>query len=70
MLGKTEFEPVEFRGIRNQVNDVEKLYHQADALILVSIYEALPAVIMEAMIEGCFGVYTPLLLFSRFKAQL
>ena len=39
-----------------EVNDVEKLYHQADALILVSIYEALPAVIMEAMIEGCFVI--------------
>lgn len=39
-----------------EVDDVKKLYHQSDALILVSIYEALPAVIMESMIEGCFVI--------------
>ena len=39
-----------------EVRDVEKLYRESDALILVSIYEALPAVIMEAMIEGCFVI--------------
>ena len=39
-----------------EVNEVDKLYKQSDALILVSIYEALPAVIMEAMIEGCFVI--------------
>jgi glycosyltransferase involved in cell wall biosynthesis len=39
-----------------EVNNVSKLYREHDALILMSIYEALPAVIMEAMIEGCFVI--------------
>ncbi len=39
-----------------EVKNVEKLYHESDALILVSIYEGLPCVICEAMIEGCFVI--------------
>ena len=39
-----------------EVRNVDRLYLESDALILVSIYEALPAVIMEAMIKGCFVI--------------
>ena len=39
-----------------EVKNVEKLYRKSDALILVSIYEGVPSVIIEAMIEGCFVI--------------
>jgi glycosyltransferase involved in cell wall biosynthesis len=39
-----------------EVKDIVSLYRKSDALLLVSIYEGLPMVICEAMIEGCFVI--------------
>lgn len=39
-----------------EVKDITSLYRKSDALLLVSIYEGLPMVICEAMIEGCFVI--------------
>jgi len=39
-----------------EVKDITSFYRKSDALLLVSIYEGLPLVICEAMIEGCFVI--------------
>ena len=39
-----------------EVNDVDQLYRENDALIHVSLFEGLPNVICEAMIAGCLVI--------------
>lgn len=39
-----------------EVKDVQNLYENHDALVLVSIYEGFPTVIVEAMLYGCFVI--------------
>lgn len=41
-----------------EMSDLSKLYADADALVLPSIYEGLPVVICEAMLSGCPVVAT------------